>query len=114
MTGDQLAVAGHDEVRLDIVGALQNGQRVRGKGVLGHVATGAAVGNDQRMGLVAAVLGSDRGVGRGGKRGDRQQQAAGGKQVAQGRAAVAGHCGRLRGRGAVSLKRDNDDSLTLW
>ncbi len=47
VAGDQHAVARGHEVRLDEVRALLDRQRIRGQGVFGPVAAGAAVGDDQ-------------------------------------------------------------------
>ncbi|MNE64039.1 hypothetical protein D3C80_1594240 [compost metagenome] len=45
-----MAVAGHDQVRLDEVGALFDGQFIGRAGVLRPLARGAAVGDDERLG----------------------------------------------------------------
>ena len=55
VAGDEHAVAGRDEVGLDVVGALLGGELVGGERVLGAVARGAAVADDQRLGVVVAV-----------------------------------------------------------
>jgi len=46
MTGDQHAVGGGDEVGLEVVGAEPGGQLVGGQRVLGSVARGAPVTDD--------------------------------------------------------------------
>ena len=50
VAGDQIAVAGHDQIRLDEVGALFDGQFIGRAGVLGPLARGAAMGDDERFG----------------------------------------------------------------
>ena len=63
--GDQMAVLGEDQVRLDEVGPHPGGELVRGERVLGPVPGRAAVADDQRPGPAAAARG--RGGGRAGR-----------------------------------------------
>ena len=68
VTSDEHAVLGGDEVWLDVVRALFDGQRVRGERVLGQIAGGAAVAEHERRGLaadVAAIISSGEGGGDG-------------------------------------------------
>ncbi len=53
VAGDQLAVAGHHQVRLDVVGAHHHRQGVGAQGVFRYVTAGATVGDDQRRAFVA-------------------------------------------------------------
>ena len=46
MSRDQMAVAGHHQIRLDEIRALQNGRGVGGEGVFGQIAAGAAMSDD--------------------------------------------------------------------
>jgi hypothetical protein len=68
---DQVAVLGGDEVGLDVVGAQLDGQRVALERVVGQVARGAAVADDERrvVGAMAAVVVGQRRRGRGEQRG---------------------------------------------
>jgi len=56
VAGDDMAVTGHHQVRLDVVGALENGQSIGGQGVLRYIAAGAAMGDHQRGRLAPRSL----------------------------------------------------------
>ncbi len=104
---DQFAVTGHDQVRFDVIRALQDRQGVGGEGVLREVATGAAVGDDQWHGLFVMRPGLRACTGSIGRRSERQQQAAGGQPGVQ--------CGA--GHGAFSSGRVQAvwrSMMTLW
>jgi hypothetical protein len=65
VAGDEHPILRGDEVGLDVVGAHAGAQRVRGQGVLRAVSRGAAMGDDERLGLLTAPLGGG-GPGHGG------------------------------------------------
>jgi hypothetical protein len=45
---DQVAVLGHDEIRLDEISALEDGERVSGERMFGEITGGAAMADDDR------------------------------------------------------------------
>ena len=79
VAGDEHAVLGADEVGLDVVGAELGGEAVGRERVLGAVAGGAAVADDERprMVVVAVRMGRRR-------RGQREQEEEGGEEQAEG------------------------------
>ena len=48
MSCDEHAVAGHDQIGLDVIRTLLDGQPIGLQGVFGPLAAGAAMGNDNR------------------------------------------------------------------
>ena len=93
VSGDDLAVAGHHQVRLDIVGALEHGQGIGGQGVLRQVAAGAAVGDHQRGRLAARGLVFRGMFFRRSEADQWKQQGAGGQPAAKGSGGLTGHFG---------------------
>jgi hypothetical protein len=76
---DEHPVLGGDEVRLDVLGAHAGAQRIGGKGVLRPVPGGAAMSDDERLGVLVAPLGGG-GPGHGGgqdKGGQREEREPG-------------------------------------
>ena len=117
VAGDQVAVLGGHEVRLDVVGPQLDGQRIGLQGVLGQVARGAAVADDQgplgAVSVAAAELGVRQAVGLGSEagRGD-EQRCRQGQQRAKGvRHGVSSVWGTLRNlRDACSTIRGGRES----
>jgi hypothetical protein len=71
MPRDQVAILGHDEVGLDVVGAELDGERVPLQGVGGEISMGASMADDQRFALTQ----TERVGGLGAEDRSRRQQA---------------------------------------
>ena len=78
--GDQNAVLGRDQVGLDVVGAHADRELVRGQGVLGPVAGGAAMRDDQGLAAVGPVSATRFGRGRC-QPDDKRSDGSGGKDA---------------------------------